>query len=329
MTGTDVYFNLLFARGDMETLFDIFHIETGWQAFFTAVDLAIVYYVIYRVLLLIKGTRALQMLFGLVFVLVLFFMSQEDYLHLTTTHWVIDIFMANLIIIVVIIFQEDIRRALAQFGSTTLMGGRRSYEETSVLEEVIKACVMLSDRKLGALIAIEREADLDHYVQQGIEVDGVASKDMLFTIFLPEHQNPLHDGAVIIRKGRIAAAGAFLPLTINPRVEKSLGTRHRAAIGLTEDTDAAVAIVSEETGRISVAHDGELFKDLDANEMRAFLQRIYSSRHLHRRRGTLLDRFRAELSTSSGSGPSETDSDNKSGDPDDDATNSKSDVEKN
>ena len=306
-----------------EAILDIFRVETGWQAFFVVLDLAIVYYVIYRILLLIKGTRALQMMFGLVFILVFFYLTQEDYLHLTTTHWVIDIFMANLIIIVVIIFQEDIRRALAQFGSTTLMDGRRSYEETSVLEEVIKACVMLSNRKVGALIAIEREADLSHYVDEGIEVDAVASKDMLFTIFLPEHQNPLHDGAVIIRKGRIAAAGTFLPLTINPRVEKSLGTRHRAGIGLTEDTDAAVAIVSEETGRISVAHDGELFKDLDANEMRAFLQRIYSSRHLHRRRGTLLDRFRAEVTSSSdrekGSTPIKTDADSSAG-PDDTST---------
>ena len=285
----------------MEFLQDIFRIESGWDAFFTVLDLVIVYYVIYRLLLLIKGTRALQMLIGLVFILIFFFLSQQEYLDLRTTHWAIDIFMANLILIVVIIFQEDIRRALAQFGSTTLMGGRRGFEETSVLEEVIKACVMLSNRKVGALIAIEREADLSHYVQEGLEVDAVASKDMLFTIFLPEHQNPLHDGAVIVRKGRIAAAGTFLPLTINPRVEKSLGTRHRAAIGLTEDTDAAVAVVSEETGRISVAHDGELFKDLDANEMRAFLQRVYSPRHLHRRRGTLLDRFRSEISSSSGS----------------------------
>ncbi len=286
----------------MDFVTDIFHLDSGWQTFFVFLDLAIVFYVIYRVLLLIKGTRALQMLFGLVFIVIFFFLSQEDYLHLTTTHWVVDIFMANLIIIVVIIFQEDIRRALAQFGRTPVIGGRRAFEDTSVLEEVIKACVMLSNRQVGALIAIEREADLSHYVEEGIEVDAVASKDMLFTIFLPEHQNPLHDGAVIIRKGRIAAAGSFLPLTINPRVEKSLGTRHRAAIGVTEDTDAAVAVVSEETGRISVAHDGELYTDLDANEMRAFLQRIYSSRHLRRRRGNLLDRFRAEIASRANSG---------------------------
>lgn len=279
----------------MEPLFDIFRVDSYGQGFLVFLDLAIVFYVIYRVLLLIKGTRAIQMLFGLVFILIFFYLSQEEYLHLTTTHWIIDIFIGNLIIIVVIIFQHDIRRALAQFGRAPLLGGGRAFEETSVLEEVIKACVMLSNRKLGALIAIEREADLSHYVEEGISVDAVASKDMLFTLFLPEHQNPLHDGAVIIRKGRIAAAGAFLPLTVNPRVEKSLGTRHRAAIGLTEDTDAAVCVVSEETGQISVAYNGELYSDMDANEMRAFLQQIYSSRHLHRRRESLFARFRSEI----------------------------------
>ena len=308
----------------MEPFFDIFRVDTSWQAFLVFLDLVIVYFVFYRVLLLIKGTRALQMLFGLIFILIFFYLSQEDYFHLTTTHWVIDIFMANLIIIVVIIFQEDIRRALAQFGRTPLLGGGRSYEETSIIEEVIKASVMLANRKVGALIAIEREADLSHFVDEGISIDAVASKDMLFTIFLPEHQNPLHDGAVIVRKGRVAAAGAFLPLTINPRVEKSLGTRHRAAIGLTEDTDAAVVVVSEETGRISVAHEGELYTDLDANEMRAFLQRIYSSRHLRRRRGNLLERFRRELGAATETTLDETKTDDlqgsKTGSPDEPST---------
>jgi diadenylate cyclase len=279
----------------MDAFFDTFRVGTGWQAFFVFLDMAIVFFVIYRILLLIKGTRALQMLFGLVFILVAFFLSQDDFLNLSTTHWMIDIFIANFIIIVVIIFQEDIRRALAHVGRAPVLGGTRSFEETSVLEEVIKACVMLSNRQLGALIAIEREADLSRYVEEGIPVDSVVSKDVLFTLFLPEHQNPLHDGAVIIRQGRIAAAGCFLPLTVNPRVEKSLGTRHRAGIGVTEDTDAAVAIVSEESGRISLAHNGELFQGLDANEMRALLQGIYSARDLHSSRSGLFDRLRNEV----------------------------------
>ncbi|MBA2662154.1 MAG: TIGR00159 family protein [Bradymonadaceae bacterium] len=276
----------------MEQILDIFRVETWQETFLVLLDMAIVFFVIYRILLLIKGTRAVQMLVGLVLVLVFFFLSQEDYLHLATTNWFIDMFIANFIVIIVIIFQSDIRRALAQVGRAPLFSGSGSFEETSVLEEVVKASVMLASRKLGALIAIEREADLSHYTEEGIKLDSFVSKDVLFTLFLPEHQNPLHDGAVIIQKGRISAAGCFLPLTINPRVEKTLGTRHRAAIGLSEDTDSAIVVVSEETGTISVAYDGELYRDLDANALRAILQKIYSARHFNARRQSLLERFR-------------------------------------
>lgn len=291
----------------MDLLFDIFRVDSGWQAFFTILDMTIVFIVIYRVLLLIKGTRALQMLFGLIFILIFFYISQEDYLNLATTHWLIDMFIANLIIIVVIIFQHDIRRALAQVGRAPILGGARSYEETSVLEEVVKACVMLSSRKLGALIAIEREADLSHFTEEGIKLDAVVTKDVLFTLFLPEHQNPLHDGAVIIQKGRVSAAGCFLPLTINPRVEKTLGTRHRAGIGVTEDTDAAVAIVSEETGTISIAYEGELHRDLDANEMRSLLQKIYRAGTSSAPAGSLLERLKVGLQDRSTPAPPSSD----------------------
>jgi diadenylate cyclase len=137
---------------------------------------------------------------------------------------------------------------------------------------------MLSSRKIGGLIAIEREADLTHYTEEGIQVGANVSKDLLFSIFVPEHQNPLHDGAAVIQKGKVTAAGCVLPLTTSPEVEKSLGTRHRAAIGLSEDTDAAIVIISEETGDISLAHQGELQQDLDANELRDLLQQIFSNR---------------------------------------------------
>ncbi len=279
----------------MEQLLDIFRVESGREGFLVFLDLTIVFFVIYRILLLIKGTRAVQMLVGLVLILVFFFLSQEDYLHLATTNWLIDMFIANFIVIIVIIFQHDIRRALVQFGKTPLFSGNHSFEETSVLEEVVKACVMLSSRKLGALIAIEREADLDHYTEEGIKLDSIVTKDILFTLFVPEHQNPLHDGAVIIQRGRISAAGCFLPLTISPHVEKNLGTRHRAAIGLSEDTDAAIVIVSEESGTISVAFNGELYRDLESNDLRALLQKIYSARHFNTRRQGLLDLFRSKV----------------------------------
>ena len=278
----------------MEPLFDILPTFSGVEALVAFIDFAIVFYVVYRILLLIKGTRAVQILVGLIVVIAFFFLSRNDFWTLPTTHWLVDKFIANFIIIAVIIFQSDIRRALAQFGRTTFFAGVSAIEETQVLEEVIKASVMLSQRRIGALVAIERNADLTHFIEEGIRVDATVSKDILFSIFMPEHQNPLHDGAVIIQKGRVTAAGCFLPLTNNPRVEKTLGTRHRAAIGLSEDTDAAIVIVSEETGVISIAYKEELFRELDANEMRDILQRIFSSRDFEDDARALLERLRPE-----------------------------------
>ncbi len=291
----------------METILEIFRIDGWTDLLLVLLDMAIVYFVIYRLLLLIKGTRAIQMLFGLVLILIFFFLSQDGYLNLSTTHWFIEKFIANFIIIIVIIFQRDIRRALAEVGQTSLFSGARGFEDTQVIEEIIKASTMLSSRKIGALIAIEREADLTHFTEEGIEVGGTVSKDLLFSLFLPEHQNPLHDGAVIIQKGHIAAAGCFLPLTNNPAVEKTLGTRHRAAIGLSEETDAAVVIVSEETGTASVAFDGDLYRDLEPAQMRDLLQKLYSGQPFTIRRSNFLERFRRS-STSDDSTPSEEES---------------------
>ena len=262
----------------METLFDILQVGSWREVPLVLLDLAIAYYMVYRVLLLIKGTRAAQMLIGLMLVIIIFFISSETYLNLRITNWFLDKFIVNFIIIIVIIFQSDIRRALAQAGSTSWLSASRSYQESSVLEEVITASVMLSKRSLGALIAIEREADLGHYARDGILIDAEISKDLLFSIFLPEHQNPLHDGAVVVQKGRIAAAGCKFPLTNNPRVEKSLGTRHRAGIGLSEEYDVVVVICSEETGMISIAYKGELYRGLESTEMRELLQSLFLNR---------------------------------------------------
>lgn len=276
----------------MEQLLDIFRIHGWTDALRVFFDVALVYYVIYRMLLLIKGTRAVQMLFGLVVVIVFFIISQKQYLNLATAHWFIEQFIANFIIIVVIIFQHDIRRALAHFGRSSMLSGGSVFEETQVLEEIIKASVMLSSRKIGALIAIEREANLDDYTEEGIKIDAVVTKDLLYSIFVPEHQNPLHDGALIVQQGRVTAAGCFLPLTNNNRVEKTLGTRHRAGIGLSEETDAAIVIVSEESGTISIVYRGELTRELDANQMRDYLQRIFSAAPLTSSRLTLRQRWR-------------------------------------
>ncbi len=276
----------------MESLYEMLRVQNGAEIVTGLIDFAIVYLVIYRILLLIKGTRAVQILVGLIVVIVFYFLSKNELWTLPATNWFIDKFIANFIIIVVIIFQSDIRRALAHFGRTTIFSTTHSIEEAQVLEEIIKASQMLATRKVGALIAIERTADLGHITEDGIKLDTIVSKEALFSIFLTEHQNPLHDGAAVVQKGRIMAAGCFLPLTNDPTVEKTLGTRHRAAIGLTEDTDAVVVVVSEERGESSIAYREELFRGLDANEMREILQGIFSAREEDQPSANFLERFR-------------------------------------
>jgi diadenylate cyclase len=239
------------------------------------VDLVLVYYLVYRTLLLMRGTRALQMVVGVTFVLALFFVSQEDYLNLTTLNWVLDKFVSNFIVILIILFQPDIRRALSEMGRNPLFLAGARKRGPSLYEEVIRAVTRLAAKHIGALIVLERDADLSVFMEDAIPLDAKVTADALFAIFIPSHENPLHDGAVIIRQGRISHAGCFLPLTDSPKVDKSLGTRHRAAIGLTESTDAVVIVVSEETGLISLAHHAELKRGLDATTLRDDLMKFF------------------------------------------------------
>jgi uncharacterized protein (TIGR00159 family) len=248
---------------------------------FIAVDTIIVSYVIYRILLLIKGTPAVQMLLGLTLLIILFVISKEEYLRLTTLNWLLDNFISSFILIVIIIFQNDIRRALTKIGQNPIFRGSKgevTFEAS--LEEIVKACAMMVNRKLGAIIAIEQDADLSEYGQHGVIIDASINKALLFSIFVPSYQNPLHDGAVIIQAGRIRYAACFLPLSMNPNIEKSLGTRHRAAIGLSEETDAVVIVVSEETNKIRIARKGEISEPFEINNFRAELSRILKGEDL-------------------------------------------------
>ncbi len=240
----------------------------------TIVDVALVYYLIYRMMLLIRGTRALQMLFGIFLVLVLFVISQEDYLNLSTVNWILEKFVASFLVVLIVLFQPDIRRALSEFGKSRFFQGSSRRGVTSVIGEVVRAATRLSAKRIGALIVLERSADLSTYSEQALPLDAKVTADMIFSIFIPSYENPLHDGAVMIRNGRISHAGCFLPLTDSPKVDKTLGTRHRAAIGLTEGTDAAVVVVSEESGAISLAVAGSLKRGLDANALREELTRL-------------------------------------------------------
>ncbi|MCA9524122.1 MAG: diadenylate cyclase CdaA [Myxococcales bacterium] len=238
-------------------------------------DILIVYYLIYRTLLLLKGTRALQMLVGLTLIIIGFFASKEDYLNLTTLNWILDKFISAFIIIIIVIFQEDIRRALSKVGANPFLAGGSSKSGVGYMEEIVRACAALTQKGLGAIMVIERQADLSQYAEEAFQLDAAVNRDLLFSIFLPSYSNPLHDGAVLVRNGRISNAGVFLPLSVNPSLEKALGTRHRAGIGITEVTDALSVIVSEETRTISLAMNGEIKRGLDANSLRAELQAIY------------------------------------------------------
>lgn len=233
------------------------------------VDVLIVSLLIYEALKLIRGTRAMQMALGSVLVLVLFYASRL--MPLQTVGWLIQNLLAYAPFAAIVLFQSDIRRALAHLGRTPFFRYFAQHErEAEALEEIVTAATMLAESHTGAIIAIEREIGLRNYVESGIPVDAAVSYDLLTTIFQPSA--PLHDGAVIVQQDRIAAAACFLPLTVSPRLDRDLGTRHRAAIGLTEESDAVSVIVSEERGEISLALGGHITRRLSPDALRAKLQ---------------------------------------------------------
>ncbi len=240
----------------------------SWQ---DILDILVVAVIIYELILFIRGTRAVQMVAGLAILVVVYFVARK--MGLQTLHWLLGTFLSSIFLVVVIVFQDDIRRALMQMGRTPFL--RVNTETLQVLEEIVRAAVSLSNKEIGGLIVLERETGLKDYLGSGVPVDALVSREILLSIAYPT--SPIHDGAVIIRNGRISHAGCFLPLSTNPFLSKKLGTRHRAGIGLTEHTDAVVVIVSEETGSISVAIDGKITRDLDAAGLRNMLQNIWKA----------------------------------------------------
>lgn len=237
----------------------------------TILDVALIAFVFYRILLFIRGTRAVSMLVGLLAIAFAFMISQESLLNLSTFNWMLEQFIGNILIIILVLFQGDIRKALAAFGQTRFLSAFRSAQGAHIIDELVKAVTSMARQNIGALIVIEREADLSSFAREGTRIDGRVSKELIYTLFVPERQNPLHDGAVLIQDGLITSAGVFLPMTINPSLERSLGTRHRAGVGLSEETDAIVLIVSEERGSVTVAVDGQLSGELTSGELRRIL----------------------------------------------------------
>jgi len=235
-------------------------------------DVFVVGYVIYRFLLLSKGTRALQIFVFVVGFLGLLAVSQPSALDLVTFRWLLDKLGTVIIVVIVILYQDDIRRSLSRFRWLDFVLKDRGLTPTRSMEELVRAVRTLSSKRIGALVAMERTGNLEPYVTgSGIRVDGFVSKELLFALFLPSHENPTHDGAVIVVKDRIHSAGCILPLTSRNDLEAWVGTRHRAGLGLSEQVDAVVVIVSEETGRISVAVEGELKAGLSPDELRHML----------------------------------------------------------
>lgn len=237
-----------------------------------AIDIFIIAFFIYRIIDLIRGTRAVQMLIGLSVVFLAFISSQ--YFELYTLNWILDNFLSSILLVIVVIFQDDIRRALTEVGTRPFFGTEPKLHGQD-LEEIIRASVSLASKRIGALMALQREVGLNAYVEVGTRLDARVSKELITSIFLPP--SPIHDGALIIHQGRIIAAGCFLPLTTNPHVSKTLGTRHRAAIGLTEETDAVVIVISEEEGSISLVREGRITRGVDAGTLRTTLQRLLSA----------------------------------------------------
>jgi len=251
-----------------ELLKDLLKDFSWWR---DTLDIYIVSFVVYRLILLIKGTRAVQMLKGFAIILFFYFIAQE--LEFMTLHWILTNFLSSIILIIIVIFQHDIRRVLIRVGAVPFLSYSETVEETKLLEEVVKAASTLAKRKIGALIALERDTGLKTYVDIGTNLDAAVNKEIIQSIFLPN--SPIHDGAIVIQEGRITAAGALFPLTSSYIFDKSLGTRHRAAIGLTEETDAVVIVVSEETGSMSLVEDGEILQDIDADEMKKELFKYF------------------------------------------------------
>ena len=243
--------------------------NSRFDPFRDTVDILLVMAGIYWLLLLIRGTRAIQILVGLIVLIALSLAS--ELFQLAALGLILEKFLGSAVLIIVILFQNDIRRALARVGRG-FFPSFSAEQELQVVEEIVRTAGNLSQRRHGALIVLERESNLGDLIEAGVPVDAQISKELLSSIFQPS--SPMHDGAVIVREGRVSSAGCILPLTLRTNLPEGLGTRHRAAVGITEETDALVIVVSEETAKISVVLGGEMLRGLDAPRLRVVLREI-------------------------------------------------------
>ncbi len=241
----------------------IHFMSTFWRPVMEVSILAVFFYYLFG---FIQGTRAVQVLKGLVILLAIFFVAQR--LDLSIVNWILGRVFPVAVIALIILFQPELRKVLAGLGGNPFIPSLGRNE--AVLDTIAETCEILSKKRIGALIAIEDDVGLKNYVESGIKIDALISQELLITIFF--QKTPLHDGGVIIEGDHISAAACLFPLTQQPNIQKSVGTRHRAALGLSEETDAVVIVVSEETGRISLALDGKFVEDLDQETLKKLLR---------------------------------------------------------
>ncbi|MFC1632136.1 diadenylate cyclase CdaA [Candidatus Omnitrophota bacterium] len=237
-------------------------------------EMIILWYVFYHLLIFIKGTPAVQVLRGLIVLIIVFMISLfvAQKLNLLIIAWILPKLFAIFLVSFLIIFQPELRRGLAQLGQGPISG--LFFSEERIIDEIIESVYSLAKKKIGAIIALEREVGLKPFIESGVALDSKVNSELIQTIFMPH--TPLHDGGVIIENGRIVAAGCLFPLTRNPKISKTLGTRHRAAVGLTDETDALVIVVSEETGMVSLAREGKLIREIERNALFKTLNHVYA-----------------------------------------------------
>lgn len=236
-----------------------------------AIDILLVWYVVYKLLMVIRGTKAVQLLKG-IFVIVII-RTIAGFAGLDTLSWIVQQALTWGFLAVIIIFQPEVRRALEQLGRGRIFSRsaiQEDEEQRKIIDALVKSVRYMEKRRIGALISIEKETGMNDYIETGIPMKSVITSELLINIFIPN--TPLHDGAVIIQKDHIAAAACYLPLSENPFISKELGTRHRAALGISEVTDSLTIVVSEETGAISVTRNGDLYRDLTEEEFQDILE---------------------------------------------------------
>jgi len=257
----------------LEGLLHLFKPRPWNEVAIDVVDIVVVAYLVYRALLVLRGTRAMQMGTGLGIIFLVYVAAK--YAGFVTLYNLLSTLLSSIILIVVVVFQNDIRRGLMRVGAGTFFGRLGGQQETKVVDEVVAAATELARHRMGALICFEQDANLDEFVVgQGTNIDAAVQRDLLVSLFVPEGVNKLHDGAVVIRNLRVAKAGVFFPMP-EAKLDKSLGSRHRAALGITEETDAVVVVVSEERGTISFCFNGNIISNLDGASLRQALLGLF------------------------------------------------------